>query len=239
MPEPDPYEDAPSLDTRITLLMRLQSGGSERSWHDFFEMYRHYVLSLAIRHGLDRDLAHDVLQLVMMTVVREAHGFHCDSQTGTFQNFALIQDGDGHQFARFRSWLKGLVQVKIWDMRRLAALPDLTSDEAPATLPEDADPDHQPDEAAEYTSEQLFRRALMDQALLNLRENYRGSLRNVKIFESIALHGLTYSQAATTYEVTEVYARQIVHKLKARLKSILVALMQGTPTPRHNQLYLP
>ncbi len=231
MYELEPNDDATMLDTRVTLLLQLKSGGSERSWWEFFEKYRHYVLSLAVRQGLDEDQAHDVLQLVMMAVVRQAHGFQCDPATGSFRNTALHPEGEGHTFARFRSWLKGLVQVKIWEMRKFSARinPNATEESGESPQHEASDPSFQPDEAAAHHSEALFRRALMDQALLTLREGYRGSLRNVNIFESVALRGLTYSEAATTFAVTEVYARQIVHNLKSRLKNILLNLMQGSP----------
>ncbi|MDB6135120.1 MAG: hypothetical protein JWM59_3363 [Verrucomicrobiales bacterium] len=228
-PISDGVPDAVSgLDTRFSLLAGLQSGGGENSWREFYTKYRHYILSMAGRMGLDADRCHDVLQMVMMVVIREACGFLYDPETRTFRNAAVVRDGETHAFVRFRSWLKGVVQIKVWEIRKFAArggLPVPDGEEgAMERLP---DPAPQPDEAADEASETAFRQSLLEQALVILRESYRGSGRNVEVFESIVLRGMTGAEAAETFGITEVHARQIVHTLKQKLKRILEDLMRG------------
>ena len=168
----------------------------------------------------------DVLQLVMMVVLREARGFKYDPDTKTFHNAAVVKDGQPHPFVRFRSWLKGVVLIKIREVRKFAARggtlrPDDSSrDDIPDTAP-------QPDEAADEASELAFRQALLDQALVRLRESYRGSGRNVDLFEDVSLRGISYAEAAAAYAVSEVHARQMVHTLKPRLKDILSELLRA------------
>jgi DNA-directed RNA polymerase specialized sigma24 family protein len=227
-----PRFDAPAaLDTRCTLLVRLQKDEGEDSWAEFYGKYRHYVISTAMRAGLDAEQAHDVLQMVMMVVIREACGFHYDPDTRTFRNASVCRDGEVHEFVRFRSWLKGVVRIKVWEARKFAArggvsMPEETTQPFADRLP---DPGPQPDEAAEAASETTFRRAMLDQALATLRASYRGKSRNVELFEAIALRGAAYESVCAEHEVTEVHARQIVFNLRQKLREILEGLLHATP----------
>jgi RNA polymerase sigma factor (sigma-70 family) len=231
MPAPSPFNSPAALDTRCTLLVRLQKNEGEHSWAEFYEKYRHYVISMAIRMGLGAEQAHDVLQMVMMVVIREACGFHYDPDTRTFRNATLRRDGELHEFACFRSWLKGVVQIKVWEARKFAARGGLPMPENGTEAFEDQipDPGPQPDEAAEAASEAAFRRAMLDQALATLRASYRGRSRNVDLFEAVTLRGADYQSVAAEYEVSETHARQIVFNLKQRLREILEDLMHANP----------
>lgn len=231
MPAPSQIDFSAPLDTRGTLLVRLQKDDGEDSWAEFYAKYRQYVISMAIRMGLGAEQAHDVLQMVMMVVIREACGFHYDPETRTFRNAAVCQDGEVHEFVRFRSWLKGVVQIKVWEARKFAARGGVPMPEDGTERFEDQipDPGPQPDEAAEAASETTFRRAMLDQALAALRASYRGKSRNLDLFEAISLRGADYESVSGEFEVSEVHARQIVFTLKQKLREILENLMHANP----------
>ena len=222
--------DHSTLRTRFTLLAGLQQGAGDRLWSEFFSQYRQYIISSAVRQGLGEDQARDVLQLVMMVVLREACGFAYDVETRSFRNTAVTKNGEVHEFRRFRSWLKGVVQIKIWEVKKFARRAGSASAEDESErLEKLADGAPTPDEAAGHESELTFRRAMLDQALRNLRASYKGSERNLEMFESIARAGMTYPEAASVYGITENHARQVVHTLTHRLKDIMAALLEGQP----------
>jgi len=224
------FDPRSPLETRVSLLKKLQKGAGDDPWREFYAKYRHYVLSMAVRLGLDADQAQDVLQMVMMVVLREARGFFYDVETGTFRNASVMREGETHSFVRFRSWLKGVVQIKVWEVRKFTARGGLRlQDGTEALLEQIPDAAPQPDEAADAASEMAFRQAMLDQALILLRDTYRGSRRNIEVFEQVVLCGLSANKVAEAFGISEVHVRQIVHTLRQRLKEIMKNLMHEDP----------
>ena len=59
-----------SLDTRMTLLVRIRDGKDRRAWNDFFQLYAPLIYSYAVKHGFQDADASDIAQEVMCTVLR-------------------------------------------------------------------------------------------------------------------------------------------------------------------------
>jgi RNA polymerase sigma factor (sigma-70 family) len=219
---PDPLAGSDLLQTSPSLLAGLGAEDPARSWDRFFRTYQGYILGCARARGLSEMDAQDVLQLVMLVVSREARGFYYDPSTRQFRSEGVAAKNGGlHQFARFRSWLKGLVQIKIWEVQRFLRrggelLGEGPGDEVPDTAAT-------PDEAAE----QAHRRAMLAQAMAALRASYQGNTRNLEIFEAAFFREESSQSVAAKFGIEPNYVGVIVHTLKARLREILSRLLSG------------
>ncbi len=181
------------------------------------------MLSHARARGLSETDAQDVLQLVMLVVAREARGFDYDPETRRFRTAGVAAKTGGlHEFGRFRSWLKGLVQIKIWEVQRFRRRGgELSADEPGEEIP---DTSAAPDE----TAEQAHRHAMLAQAMETLRATYRGSSRNLEVFEAAFFREESPQDIAARHSIEPNYVSVIVHTLKDRLREILTALLSGT-----------
>jgi RNA polymerase sigma-70 factor, ECF subfamily len=91
---------ADTLKTRPTLLLKVRRG-DEDGWSRFYELYRDFIYLAARGAGLGEDHANDIVQETMVTV---------QNYIGDF-----IPDADK---ARFRTWLRRIVQSRIADHYR-------------------------------------------------------------------------------------------------------------------------
>jgi RNA polymerase sigma factor (sigma-70 family) len=94
---PDP---ADTLKTRPTLLSKVRRG-DEDGWSRFYEFYEEFVYSAARATGLSHEESRDVLQDTMVTV------------RDYISNFV-----PNNTRARFRTWLRKIVQSRIADQYR-------------------------------------------------------------------------------------------------------------------------
>src|SRR4051812_5102416 len=111
--------------TRYSLLSRLNNRDDQESWREFFDTYWRLIYSVAIKSGLTRSEAEDIVQETVICVARDIHKFKRDRALGSF-----------------RGWLRNIVRWRIGDffkrqMRLKAAgapLPDRETDERPNLL---------------------------------------------------------------------------------------------------------
>lgn len=206
----------------------LGAENAAQAWDRFFRIYQGYILSHARARGLGEADAQDVLQVVMLVVAREACGFHYYPATRVFTTANVSgENAAPHEFVRFRAWLKGLIQIKTWEVQRFRRRGGPPVEESAALdLPDEA---ATPAEALDAASEQAHRQALLAQALEFLCDSYRGSPRNVAVFEAVFLRGESPQAVAEAHGITANYAGVIVHTLKERLREILTQLLAGTP----------
>jgi len=78
-----------SLDTRMTLLVRIRDGNDRRAWNDFFQLYAPLIYSYAVKHGFQDADASDIAQEVMCTVLRSIGAFEYDPSKGSFRGWLV------------------------------------------------------------------------------------------------------------------------------------------------------
>src|SRR5687767_3007763 len=90
-----------SLETRPSLLQRLQSGDDPQSWQEFYKTYGGLIRFFAEKAGLTADEAEEVVQETAIGVSRRLPEFVYDPKV-----------------CRFKTWLLNLVRWRIQDQIR-------------------------------------------------------------------------------------------------------------------------
>src|SRR5262245_61585717 len=80
-----------SLETRPSLLKRLQSGEDEESWQDFYSIYGGLIRSFAAKAGLTPDEAEEVVQETAIGISRRLPQFVYDPKVCRFKTWLLNQ----------------------------------------------------------------------------------------------------------------------------------------------------
>lgn len=77
------------LPTRASLIAAIKDAENGVRWQEFFDTYSPLILSLALRSGLTRTEADDVVQETMIGVAKKMPGFDYDPAVGSFKNWLL------------------------------------------------------------------------------------------------------------------------------------------------------
>ena len=85
-----------SLETRPSLLKKLQSGDDPQSWQEFYKVYGGLIRFFAVKAGLTADEAEEVVQETAIGVARRLPEFVYDPKV-----------------CRFKSWLLNLTRWRI------------------------------------------------------------------------------------------------------------------------------
>ena len=85
-------KDSPQdlVPTRRTLLSRLKQWNDQESWQDFFNTYWKLIYTVAIRAGLDKTEAQDVVQDTVISVARQMPNFKYDPARGSFKSWLFL-----------------------------------------------------------------------------------------------------------------------------------------------------
>jgi RNA polymerase sigma-70 factor (ECF subfamily) len=78
-----------SFATRESLLMRLQDVEDAHAWDQFYQTYRPFIYQFARHRGCTHQMAQDVLQETLMTLMRVIGRFRYDPGRGRFRGFLL------------------------------------------------------------------------------------------------------------------------------------------------------
>jgi len=108
--------------TRASLIASIRDGVGASTWQDFFRHYAPAVFRVALQRGMRRDEADDIVQQVMITVVRRIGAFDYDRDRG-----------------QFRSWVRTIADNKILEHRRKFARDARTALAAAAEQPVETD----------------------------------------------------------------------------------------------------
>ena len=90
------------LPTRSSLLERLKAWDDEAGWREFFETYQRSILGLAMKCGLSRSEAEEVVQDTMVAVARKMPDFEYDRSIGSFKGwlFTITRRAVGKQLCK-------------------------------------------------------------------------------------------------------------------------------------------
>jgi len=75
--------------TRRTLLLRLRDWNDEGSWQEFSKIYERLIYDTAIKAGLRREEAQEVVQETLLSVAKKIAGFNYDPEVGSFRGWLL------------------------------------------------------------------------------------------------------------------------------------------------------
>ena len=77
------------IPTRTTLIQRLQNWQDQSSWQDFFDTYWKLIYGVAVKGGLTKEEAQDVVQETMLSVAKHMPNFKYDRKIGSFKAWLL------------------------------------------------------------------------------------------------------------------------------------------------------
>ncbi len=137
------------IPTRYSLLSRLKDWDDNESWRVFFETYWRLIYAMALRAGLTRTEAQEVVQETIICVAKDIQKFKRDRRLGSF-----------------KGWLRNLTRWRIADqVRKRTRLPrggdnDAQSDFQPSDAAPDLPDDHDEAEWEEEWQSHLLRTAM-------------------------------------------------------------------------------
>jgi RNA polymerase sigma factor (sigma-70 family) len=193
--------------TRVSLLARLKSGGDDRAWEEFVELYAPVIYGFARKRGLQDADAADLMQEVLRSVARNASRMDYDPRRGTF-----------------RGWLYTVTRNKIYNFlsgqkhrprafgdtnaqERLDALPD-------ASIPPDAD------------WEREYQRQLSAQAMEIVRNEFHAN--SWKAFWGTAVEGRSANDVGQELGMSPGAVYVAKSRIIARLREVVQRLRAET-----------
>ena len=191
-----------SLPTRASLLLRLQDLDDHSSWMEFFDRYRRFIFGIALRMGLSRQDAEEVVQDTVISVSRGLPSFSYNPTKGSF-----------------KGWLMRVTQHKVVDQfRKLGrqvptdGLPGETTATAEAAV----------DQPFDAFWEAEWQHNLLQVATDQLR--LAVSPRNFQIFDWTVRMGRTAEETAKAFGISTVLVRvtkfRVLHEFKRILRRL-------------------
>ena len=156
MPTPIVSENRDSfLPTRPTLLGRLKNVEDQASWDDFFNTYWKLIYGVAIKSGLNKEEAKDVVQETLISVSKAITKFEYNPEV-----------------CSFKTWLRTIIRRRIADQFRKRPRECLANDSfrntETATSPIDKIPDAE-DDRPDMIWEGEWQKTVIDVALERLK----------------------------------------------------------------------
>lgn len=202
-----------SLETRPSLLKRLQAGDDAQGWEEFYRLYGGLIRHFATRAGLTPEEAEDVVQETAIGVARRLPEFVYDPKV-----------------CRFKTWLLNQTRWQIRKQFDLRAKPGGRGRRSPMIAGETsgkcADPTEGTDALAripdpdipEFGAEwdQAWERNLMAQGLERVRE--RIDERQFQIFDLYVTKGWPAERVAKTLGISIARVYLTKHRVAALLK---------------------
>lgn len=204
-----------SLKTRQSLIQRLRDRDDQKSWREFFNTYWKLIYGTALKAGLTREEAEEVVQETMITVANMLDGFEYDPDRSSFKN-----------------WLLHKTRWRIIDQVRKR--PKAPLERAPDRGDTSRTPVHEriPDpESLNYQDiwDAEWQRNLMDVALERLKQQVKP--RHFQIFDLYVLKHWSVADVRRTLNVSAAQVYLVKHRLTGLLKKeiqrLTVALDQG------------
>jgi RNA polymerase sigma factor (sigma-70 family) len=203
------------LPTRNTLLSRLKNWDDQESWRDFFDTYWKFLFSIALRSGLSRDEARDVVQETVISVAKALRE----------KRFKSGENGS------FKAWLQLIVRRRVADhLRRARARPDVQRPGSKAealvlgmeTLDEVAAPGA---EIVKGVWEEEWARNVADLAIENVKR--RVGPKQFQMFDLYALKNLPVRQVAEMLDVNVALIYLAKHRVTRLIRKESEKLRQA------------
>jgi RNA polymerase sigma-70 factor (ECF subfamily) len=195
------------LPTRQSLLERLKDWDDRESWDDFVDTYGGLIYRAAVKAGLGRAEAQDVVQETVLIAARKLkNGFKRKSPSDSFKNWLLFRT---HK----------LVLMAFRKRRRLR--------EAPVTDDGASEIEQFPDPAGnnfERIWEEEWLRAMWEEAIAKVKKE--AGPRQFQMFDLYAIKEVDAKEVARVFdvEVAQVYLSK--HRISALVKQELTKLKE-------------
>jgi RNA polymerase sigma-70 factor (ECF subfamily) len=202
-----------SLETRPSLLKRLQTGDDPQSWQEFYRIYGGLIRFFAIKAGLTPDEAEEVVQETAIGVARRLPEFVYDPKV-----------------CRFKTWLLNLTRWRIQNQLRKRGQPGASARNSPTpgdgppvrrgndgtgtgTIERIADP-AAPEFGAEW--DVAWEKNLVTQAMEQVHA--RIEERQFQIFDLYVMKGWPPGDVAKTLGISIARVYLTKHRVAARVK---------------------
>ena len=195
-----------SLETRPSLLKRLQSGDDPESWREFYRVYGGLIRYFATKAGLSADEAEEVVQETAIGVARRLPDYVYDPKV-----------------CRFKTWLLNLTRWRISNQIRkrgkfgevVSGPPALRSDDTASTGAMERIPDPGvPEFGAEWDA--AWEKNLIATAMERLRE--RIDERQFQVFDLCVTKGWPPGDVAKTLGISNARVYLTRHRVTTMLK---------------------
>lgn len=192
--------EATSTTTTTGLLEALRDPGNEAVWREFDDRYRPVIIGFVKRLGYGNEDAADLAQETLTRVVQ-------DYRAGKYDR------GRGH----LRSWIIGIVKNRVADLRRARAKRrEWRGDSAIMELPDNSRL------TADWEAER--KRAILHQAIAELREQTKLNEKTVCAFELYAIQGQRAAEVAQQLGLTTHDVYMAKRNVAKRLRRILAQM---------------
>lgn len=199
------------LETRTSLVRRLRDHRESESWEEFCDAYGPPIHAIALKSGLSREDAEDVLQETLISVAKALPEFCYDRDKGTF-----------------KSWVFTLARRRIVDWQRRLGRehrfePPLTEDSSGTSFLERLPDEGLPDLSESYEAE--WRRSLYQVARERVRN--RISPEQFQIFDLCVTREWAVEKVAQTLGITANRVYVAKHRVSEALRCEVLRLEQG------------
>lgn len=186
-------------DTSPSLLLRLRKGGSRADWDRVVDLYTPVLMTWATRAGLQHDDALDLVQEVMLTLLRKLPGFEYNPQQ------------------RFRAWLKTILMNKWRDRaRRSMASPEMNGERDLTEVAAGEDP-------AEIFWQEEHRQVLTRRALELMKADFKEE--TWRACWMTVVDGRNVAETATDLGISQNAVYIARHRVLLRLKAELMEFL--------------
>jgi RNA polymerase sigma-70 factor (ECF subfamily) len=204
-------DEPSSIQTRPSLLRRLQKGADNESWEEFYRIYGKLVHDFAIQAGLTDFEADEVVQETFIAMARHLPDFQYDPKV-----------------CRFKTWLLNQASWRVKDQLRkrkkeiAKGRPSIAghrSDHPSEDTARTATINRVPDPSVadlDVLFEAEWRKSLFARALERVKEKF--SLKQVQIFDLVVLKEWRAADVAKSLGVTLANVYVTRHRIAAEIK---------------------
>jgi RNA polymerase sigma-70 factor (ECF subfamily) len=184
------------IPTRATLIQRLKNWQDQSSWQDFFDTYWNLIYGVALKGGLTRVEAEDVVQETLISVAKHMPTFKYDPSIGSF-----------------KGWLLNMTRWRIADQLRKRGYPPASdhTDEAEAENPKTENQSELQAPDLEKIWEVEWENNLFNTAIINARR--RLDPVQYQIFDFYVNKNWSPEKVADTFSITPSQVYMAKHRV--------------------------
>jgi RNA polymerase sigma factor (sigma-70 family) len=190
------------IPTRESLLGRLKNWDDDKSWREFFAIYRKLIFSFAVKSGLTEHESEEVVQETVISVAKTIKDFEYDPKR-----------------CSFKSWLRHLAQKRIADCFRRRSREALVENIAPSEPGKTPVIERVPDSGAANLDaiwEEEWRKELLEAAVARVKSQVNAE--QFQIFDFYVLKKMPVGKVASALRTSTAQVYLVKHRVSKLLK---------------------